>query len=303
MTIIGYIVGYAHMVRFLLLGLIDPIAYIIIKWWWIIFLVLIIIIICYYECKKRYESITFGKFLLGLLLVLMVAAVLSSGISNFFVSANEEKKLSTKITNKEKEIEKKLEKKYDKDFSFVAKEIKYLEDEDNPYYDNCVIYQFKDTDGVIAIVVYKEEDAWDYYQIKRAQYDIEQVVYNYAKKIGIKQEFYIKEWNGFEFNIRSSLDSIPEGNFVAKEMSTDNIILAMPEKIENFEEIIKEALKKIYFTQNSSVVYEYVVTENEYQNIKQYYEDPAIKNRIDVVSDSYEINEENIISYKQYSVQ
>lgn len=50
----------------------------------------------------------------------------------------------------------------------------------------------------------------DYYESKRSKYDIEKSIYEYAKKMGVNEEFYVFITLPFEKIIYSGIDKSPK---------------------------------------------------------------------------------------------
>ena len=145
--------------------------------------------------------------------------------------------ISNQIENKESLIEEKLEKKYNRNFTLLSKEkAKETGTSDALFQDirddYSAIYKFTDDDGVVAIVEYKINLAWDYYQVKRDEYDIEQSIYNYAKNIGLEKKLYIKELNRDEYFYRSKLESIPKSDYIDT-MKDSDLLFVMTKEIDN----------------------------------------------------------------------
>ena len=216
--------------------------------------------------------------------------------------------ISNQIENKESLIEEKLEKKYNRNFTLLSKEkAKETGTSDALFQDirddYSAIYKFTDDDGVVAIVEYKINLAWDYYQVKRDEYDIEQSIYNYAKNIGLEKKLYIKELNRDEYFYRSKLESIPKSDYIDT-MKDSDLLFVMTKEIDNSEEFISNALKSAFGEYEYHWIYEYIVTESEYQKIKNYYESDRIKNYLSdsQEKDRYDIDKNSIINYKNYRI-
>ena len=263
--------------------------------WMIIVPLLIIITVLGIKGKKIYIFLIFVLF----------SILLTSRIWGPKLYINT---ISNQIENKESLIEEKLEKKYNRNFTLLSKEkTKETGTSDALFQDirddYSAIYKFTDDDGVVAIVKYKIDIAWDYYQVKRAEYDIEQAIYNYAKNNGIKDEFYIKELNAGELTRSSSIDSEPKNDYI-NTMSDSDLLFIMPKKIDNSEEFISNAIKSILTEYKYHDIYEYIVNENEYKKIKSYYESDSIKNNLSdsQEKDRYDIDRNNIINYKNYRI-
>ena len=268
---------------------------------WIILISLLIIII-FLSIKRK--SIKHYKQIIAILILVSVFIIFTSRLwgPKFYTNI-----INTQINNKESMIEEKLEKKYNKNFTFLSKGKTKITD---PYagstlgqditYDYSVTYKFKDDDGVIAIVEYKKDSGWDYYQVKRAEYDIEQAIYSYAKKIGIQDEFYVKELNRFESINDSKLDLPPIDDFINREMGiSDSLLFVMPKEIKNSKSFIFKALETILTGKQRLTVCEYVVAEDEYKKITNYYESDKVKNNI-VEDLDYDMDKKNIIKYQYY---
>lgn len=268
---------------------------------WIILISLLIIII-FLSIKRK--SIKHYKQIIAILILGFVFILFTSRLwgPKFYTNI-----INIQINNKESMIEEKLEKKYNKNFTFLSKGKTKITD---PYsgsslgqditYDYSVTYKFKDDDGVIAIVEYKKDSGWDYYQVKRSEYDIEQAIYSYSKKIGIQDEFYVKELNRFESIKESKLDLPPIDDFINREMGiSDSLLFVMPKEIKNSKNFIFQALETILTGNQSLTVYEYVITEDEYKRITNYYESDIVRKNI-VESLDYDMNKKNIIKYQFY---
>ena len=202
------------------------------------------------------------------------------------------------IENQSSSIEKQLEDKYKKNFTFVSKGKTQLTDEfagsvlgQVIIYDYEVIYTFKDDDGVPAIVRYKLGEGWDYYQLRRAEYDIEQTIYNYAKVNNINDEFYVKCVNYYELIKYNRLSDLADDNYMNKEMDDSKIIFVSPHNT-SAAQIISTALYNRYPTYKKISVSEYLVTDVEYQRFKNYYNNDY----------SYTIHEDNDFRFNEGNV-
>ena len=243
-----------------------------------IILVLIILIIKRKKNKKYTLSIALLSFVL-----LMILLTSRSWGPVFYKNI-----IKTSIDNKQDLIEEKLEKKYNKNFTFVSKgNVEYRDnylgsnvlggDIDNDY---VVKYKFKDDDGVIAIVKYQKNYASDFYESKRSRYELEKSVYEYAKKIGLKNDFYVFVESPSELINNSELDKSPRKYFIFEKRDHSRIKLYSTKKIENCDEFMYNALKE-YKIEKYSTVSEYVVTEEEYKKIVDYYESETVKSGIE----------------------
>ncbi len=258
-----------------------------------IFLIPLIIAIIVISIKKvnNYKKIR------KIILILIVALLLSSRIWGppFFKIL-----ISIPLENQTSSIEKQLEEKYNKNFTFLSKGKTQYSDKyvgsalgQDIIYDYEITYTFKDDDGVPAIVKYKLGSGWDYYQLRRAEYEIEQTIYDYARVNGITNDFYVKCINNYESIIYDRLEDIEKNNFIEKEMSSSNIYFVTPNSMD--ESIISRALYQKYPSVHEFSIYEYVLTNDEYQRFKDYYKDYSY-----TIHDTneYKINEENILNYK-----
>lgn len=213
--------------------------------------------------------------------------------------------LSLSLSNKQVEIEEKLEKKYNRNFTFVSK------DELNVYdYDGFLekprfstIYRFKDDDGVIAIVDYGKKSGYDYYESKRSKYEIEQSVYNYARKVNFDAEFYVFVDSPYQLIDYSSLNKKVSDDFVndfilekRESVSIQFISYTISDKKQKF---ILSFLKSNYNNNIDYSIVDYEVRIDDYKKIVNYYESDKIKNGIEGKDyELYQFDEE--LTYRRH---
>ena len=260
-----------------------------------IIIIPLLIVIWIISKKKVNNYKTIRKIILGAIVVLLLSSRIW-GPSFFKIQ------IGLILENQTKLVEDRLEKKYNKNFTFVTKSKTKLSDKyagsilgQNILYDYKVTYTFKDDDGVPAIVEMKLGDGYDYYQLRRTEYDIEQTVYNYARVTNITDEFYVKCVNYYETIKSSRLSDEANDDFMDKEMSSSNIYFVTT-NTNTSGQIVSRALFQKYPTSKRIGTYEYVVSKDEYQNFKDYYDNYSYTIHSD--DNYYKINEDKVISYK-----
>ena len=182
------------------------------------------------------------------------------------------------ICGRENDVEYLLEKKYDKNFTFISKS-KIVTDEfaadtlgqdvNNDYHVN---YVFKDDDGVYAIVEYKKNIKFDWYESKRSKYQLENTIYEYAKKNNFNKRFYVYVESTYELINYSDLTMSASKTAKSYKEYHDRIIFIVTEENDEYKNMIKSALKNTLGLGNM-YVQEYIVSEEEYKKAVSFYED------------------------------
>lgn len=282
---------------------------------WIIVVPIILIIIILTITRKKIKNFTIIITILSISLFVLIfsSRIWGPTLYGFIIK--------TQIGNKEEFIETQLEKKYNRDFTFVSKDDMVVEEDSGSSlgqdidYDYSMIYRFKDEDGVMAIVCYKKNSGWDYYEVKRSKYDLEKSIYDYVEENGMKDEFYVVVTTNFESLQSSKLDekrheqTIEDGGFrkyrITDEMEHDAIIFISTKKINNIEKLLSNITIQSYLDYFKHItVQEYVVTENEYKKVVDYYESEKVKNGLNGMDyeGKYEFDKNNIIDFKNYQI-
>ena len=204
------------MIAWLVIGLIDTIIKGFLYGWVFIIPMIVAIIVLIIKRKKikKYSLVIILVLISCLMLLLLTSRIWGP---NFYKNI-----IGFEIDNKENLIERKLEAKYNKNFTFVSKEDIKLEDEyagntlgQDINYDYSVLYRFRDDDGVIAIVKYKKNLGLDYYESKRSKYEIEKNIYDYAKEIGLNEEFYVYITTSSQLIDYSDINERPTSNYIS----------------------------------------------------------------------------------------
>ncbi len=282
---------------------------------WFIVVPIILAIIILIIIRKKIKKFSLVITILSILLFVLIfsSRIWGPTLYGFIIKPQ--------IGNKENFIESQLEKKYNRDFTFVSKDDMVVEEDSGSGlgqdidYDYSMIYRFKDEDGVIAIVRYKKDSGWDYYEVKRSKYDIEKSIYDYAEENGIKDEFYVIATTNFESIQSSKLNekrheqTITDDGFrkyrITDEMEQDTITFISTKKINDIEKLLSNITVQSYLSYFKHInIQEYVVTENEYKKVVDYYESEKVKNGLDGMDyeGKYEFNKNNVIDYKRYQI-
>lgn len=282
---------------------------------WIIIVPIILAIIILIILRKKIKKFPLVITILSVILFLLIFTSRLWG--PFFYKFI----IGPQISNKENVIEEQLEKKYNRDFTFVSKDnIKIDKDAgrsvgQNIEYDYSIIYRFKDEDGVMAIVDYKKNSGWDYYEAKKSKYDIEKSIHDSAKKNGIKDKFYVFVTTDYEIIQESNLNekrheqTITSDGYrkyrITDDMEHDTIIIISTKKINNIEKLFSNITIQSFLDYFKYIyVREYVVTEDEYKRAVDYYESDAVKNGIEGedYEGRFEFDESKIIDSEAYSL-
>lgn len=269
---------------------------------WIFIVPLVLVIIVLFLKRKKYK---YASTILAVLIYSLIGILLTSRAwgPQFYKHI-----IGFYIDNKEDLIEEKLEKKYNKNFTFVSKDSVKLKEKyagdalgQDINSDYSIKYEFKDDDGVIAIVQYGKYGGYDYYESKRSKYDIEKSIYEYAKKMGVNEEFYVFITLPFEEIIYSGIDKSPKKDFNMEERDLSTVRLIMPKSINNIETIVVNGLKNFFKNNSYPDVYEYVVTEDEYKRAVAYYESKNVKTGIEdgYSNFRFEFDKNKIISERE----
>lgn len=283
---------------FFIIGLIDTILkgfqY---GWFFIVPIILfIIILMCKRRNSKKYPLII--KLLIGLIILILLTSRMWG--PNFYKYI-----IGFQIGNKEILIEEKLEQKYNKNFTFISKEKIKLDNKNagdtlgqDVNDDYSITYRFKDDDGVIAIVKYKKNCGYDYYESKRSKYDLEKSIYDYANKIGFDEEFYVFVTSPYYFIRPSDINGLPNSTEIYYRV----ISLILPKRINGTEELMINALKNLSKIGDFAYIHEYIVTEDEYKKVINYYESEKVKNGIEGIDyeGEFKFDKNEIINLKYY---
>ena len=236
--------------------------------------IIVIIILIFRRKRRKNQEVKAITNAINIFAVFLVLVILSSRIWGpvFYKSI-----MRIYIDNKQDLIEQKLEKKYNKNFTFISKDEIKIEkysgstlgqDINNDY---SILYRFKDDDDVIAIVEYKKNGGWDYYESKRSKYDIENCVYNYANKIDFEGDFYVFVESRYESIGSSTLDGYASNNYIADRRKGNYIYFISTQETEENKNLMIKSLNTI-FRNSYAYVYEYVVNDEEYRRAVEYYE-------------------------------
>lgn len=283
---------------FFIIGLIDTILkgfqY---GWFFIVPIILFIIILMYKRRNsKKYPLII--KLLIGFIILILLTSRMWG--PNFYKYI-----IGFQIGNKEILIEEKLEQKYNKNFTFISKEKIKLDNKNagdtlgqDVNDDYSITYRFKDDDGVIAIVKYKKNCGYDYYESKRSKYDLEKSIYDYANKIGFDEEFYVFVTSPYYFIRPSDINGLPNSTEIYYRV----ISLILPKRINGTEELMINALKNLSEIGDFAYIHEYIVTEDEYKKVINYYESEKVKNGIEGIDyeGEFKFDKNEIINLKYY---
>lgn len=184
--------------------------------------------------------------------------------------------ISLNLGSKKSVIEKKLEKKYNKNFTYVNKKSINVDEDANSALGDFVLYNyslnyvFKDDDGVYAPVTWYYISGSDYYESKRSKYDIEQTIYNYAKKKKFNKDFYVFVESPSERIDSSDLNEKPKKNYISKKRKYNRIDYILKDESDDNREMIINALSQID-TSGDFIIKEYIVTNSEYNKIVSFY--------------------------------
>lgn len=282
---------------------------------WIVIIPIILIIIFLLTKKKKIDqnNIKQLKIISNIIKCLIIFIIVSVFTVRGWGPNFYKKIISFSICNKEKIVERKLEEKYKKNFNYISQSEIIIEDgagsslELDITIDYSVRYIFKDDEGVIAIVDYQKGYKKDYYESKRSKYEVENLIYDYAKKVNFDKTFYVYLESSYELSNCSELNEKSINDFIKADSYHDGIQFILTESSEENQDFIVSAIKAILDrTEYDDYldVNEHIVTEEEYRRAVNFYNSRFLQNGIAGTdyNDNFDFNENNQIELKRYYV-
>lgn len=254
--------------------------------------------------KNKDEITKISKIITGIFIFVFIA-LLSVRVwgPNFYKLF-----ISFFVCGKEDVIEEKLEMKYGRNFTFVSRDKIVVEDYAGDTLgqdvngDYSVRYVFKDDDGVIALVEYKTNYQCDYYESKRSKYDIEKAIYDYAEEVNFDKKFYVYVESRYQLINSSDLNEKARENFILEERSSNDIYFILTEQSIDNKIFIKTALNNVFPEDDYVVVKEYIVSDDEYKNVVDFYD--SLNSNPGIAGSDYEEDYDynNKLHYEYYYI-
>ncbi len=244
-------------------------------------ILIIVLLIVMLKAKPDIKGKKVLRIIWVILVIVTITLIFTSRIwgPKLFVG-----EIALDVANQEKELEKKLEEKYNKNFTFVSKSDVILVDKysgnslgQDVSNDYAVYYVFKDDEGVFCTVMNKKRYTSDWYQYNLARYNIIQELEKALKKEGLKQKHYLYLAPEGKMIADKKIDEPEISNYEYPDIKTHMTFhLVLTKENKKSEEIVEKALKDT-FDKAFCQINEFVVSDEELEKIKEYYESAALE--------------------------